>query len=310
MARRLSASSKKENAVDKAPIYRFERLDSSQPARVGDSIPLKIEGFSGSSDSIEISTNDPEHALKKEGWLLKPSRVPGAQFILVPLKSGKRTVPEVVAKQKGDDGKPGDTVFIVEPFSIDVESELKEGASPPPEALAPMGLPFPWVNAIFWFLGFAIVVAFLTALLMKYFRKSKKLITLPPLPPAPTSAEDAEALQRLSQLEADAWLQKGDFKKHYFGISEILKAYFGRRYGFDALECTTLELLRQLEFYALSADLLRQIRSFYEKLDRVKFTDFKPDASEGVELLHVAREFVHLTRKKIEEKLGEGPRAF
>jgi hypothetical protein len=69
-------------------------------------------------------------------------------------------------------------------------------------------------------------------------------------------------------------------KDFYFRLSEILRGYLGERYGFDALECTSSELmaqLRRLKAPGLPEDGLMR---FISESDLVKYAraESSPDS--------------------------------
>lgn len=108
------------------------------------------------------------------------------------------------------------------------------------------------------------------------------------------------AMRRLAELEArgappaddpaacDAW---------FVELSAIVRAYVEGRYRLRAPELTTEEFLTEArripELDGAHRDLLG---SFLERCDRVKFAGWRPEASESLELLGVARAFVSETR--------------
>jgi hypothetical protein len=99
-------------------------------------------------------------------------------------------------------------------------------------------------------------------------------------------------------LERQQLFQQLKFKAHYFGVSEILKCYVGARYGFDAPESTTGEMISVLiERKCLSDMSMGSLRSMFEKLDRVKFTDSIPEPDEATALLAQAKVFIRETRR-------------
>jgi hypothetical protein len=107
--------------------------------------------------------------------------------------------------------------------------------------------------------------------------------------PAPL---DVRTRRALDALKADDLPTKGNVKDFYFRLSEIVRGYLGERYGFDALECTSSELvakLRRMSTPGLPEDgLLR----FVSESDLVKYAraESSPDScraalSFGYELL-------------------------
>jgi hypothetical protein len=131
--------------------------------------------------------------------------------------------------------------------------------------------------------------------LVRWSRKHRRVERSVLAPPRP---EDEVALESLALLEKKGLLKQGLFKAHYFGISEILKHYFGARYRFEAAESTTEELLHHLDRESgVAASVLETLKGSFEKLDRVKFTDYEPALDEGTELLEHAKKVVQSTRK-------------
>jgi hypothetical protein len=143
----------------------------------------------------------------------------------------------------------------------------------------------------------------LGALIYWFYRWSKSNRPLPPKPVEPPKPEDEVALTALAQLEKSGFLERGEYKKHYFGVSEILKTYIGERYGFDAPENTTREMMENLKL-AWARELggdekrLNTLGELFEQLDLVKFTDHVPEKIESQTVVSVAREFVRGTRRK------------
>src|SRR6185437_16115559 len=116
-------------------------------------------------------------------------------------------------------------------------------------------------------------------------------------PAEPPKPEDEVALAAFAALEKSGVLAKGDFKKHYFRVSEILKTYVGARYGFDAPESTTQEMLQMLDRamaaeFATDATKLGSLIELFGQLDLVKFTDHVPAGSDSSRVVAIAREFV------------------
>jgi len=109
--------------------------------------------------------------------------------------------------------------------------------------------------------------------LIKWLRRPRpQVVAVKPL--APLDVRTREALNTLSKENLPA---KGQVKEFYFRLSEILRGYLGERYGFEALECTTPELiasLRKLRTPGLPED---QLLRFISESDLVKYA--KAEAS-------------------------------
>lgn len=122
----------------------------------------------------------------------------------------------------------------------------------------------------FRMLGWALLAIALAAACVGAWRWAKRpRVALAAVePPRPA---DVRALVALDQLRAEGLPARGRFKDFHFRLSEILRAYLGERYGFEALECTSAELLEAVG--TLSAPELPkdELRRFAEESDLVKF---------------------------------------
>lgn len=81
----------------------------------------------------------------------------------------------------------------------------------------------------------------------------------------------------LDALQAEQLPEKGRGREFYFRVSEILRGYLGERYGFEALECTSAELLARIDRYKAGNLPASELRSFVLESDFIKFA--KQDAS-------------------------------
>ncbi|RMH38408.1 MAG: hypothetical protein D6689_19690 [Deltaproteobacteria bacterium] len=114
---------------------------------------------------------------------------------------------------------------------------------------------------------------------------------VPPVVPA-----DVEALARLDQLEASGALDADDLDPAYTALSEILRAYLGRRFGFPALDLTTAEINAELAARPEAAAVRDELAEWLAACDLVKFAEFPATPDEARAALYRARQFVHRTR--------------
>jgi hypothetical protein len=105
-----------------------------------------------------------------------------------------------------------------------------------------------------------------------FIRKLKK-----PLPPPPPKPPYEEALEALTALEAKQYLQKGMVREYVFELSEILKRYMERRFGVNAAEFTTEEMLAWLGISQIDKEQKNSAEWFFRAADPVKFAKFLPD---------------------------------
>ena len=107
---------------------------------------------------------------------------------------------------------------------------------------------------------------------------------------------DEEALARLAALENRGALELGDLKPAYLEMSEIVKAYIGRRFGFPANELTALEIRNELVARPGGELAESLIRPWFESADLVKFANAGASEEQARQALADARDFVDRTR--------------
>ncbi|MCM2323344.1 MAG: hypothetical protein NDJ90_08795 [Oligoflexia bacterium] len=278
------------------PAVDLEREgDPAAPIRVGDQVRFRVEG--------DFKAADPGGAepLTEQGWSLVEQPVPGAAspapgsaVTVVPIKPGALTLPSLPLKDAS-----GKAVARTNPLPLQVVSAISKDDPKPQEPVPlkpPVSLKFPWLAVTLLVLVALAVAGLLLHALVRWSRR--KHVVTSPVPASPPKPEDEVALAALAALEAAGFAARGQFKKHYFGISETLKVYLGLRYGFDAPECTSSELIAVLEDRKILSDRrLDQTETLFELLDRVKFTDHVPAADEPQRLLEEARRLVLETRR-------------
>ncbi len=295
---------------DAQPVFELERFYTAPQSRqvdpplmVGDVIKFRWIGErKPPSSAVRIGAASGQKPLSEEGWEVyaHPKDDPASAFSMIPIRSGDIRLPELQVMDA--DGK---VLGRTRSMAFKIASTPGTPGEQPADFVPPKRIPMPRA----WLMGLSLLFVLLLAAgsyaYLRYLRRKKRSaaarsskIQRPALP------EDEEALQRLSALETQGWYLHGEFKRHYFGVSEALKQYIERRFGFDAAERTTREMLRGLESAGAPVDSIRDLSSLFELLDRVKFTDFDPgmESEEPVRVLESARAWVTRTRR-VQEKL-------
>jgi hypothetical protein len=265
--------------------------------RVGDTISYDLRGGDANAEARwEI---DPKQGGLKQGILFRKGR------LITPLAAGSLQLPALTVIDES-----GQPVAVTTPIQVTIRSNLPPppasggpGAAAPeapkPEPpIGPLGLPMPgWIQTavasvaliLFLVAGFFI----LRTLKRRAARALQKML--------PKKPYDTATLERLDALLKAGWLEKGNFKPFYFGVSEALKFYLGERFDFDARESTTSELFAFLRervgMPGLTEGVVVRIERLFEKMDPVKFADVVPNDGEARAIHREARELVSSTRK-------------
>jgi hypothetical protein len=112
---------------------------------------------------------------------------------------------------------------------------------------------------------------------------------------APAVAFDDQALARLDALERSGALEAADRRPFYFELSEIVRGYLGRRYGFPALDSTTAEIRSRLAA-GEGRPVAEQVGEWLERCDLVKYASYSADRDDARAALADARSLIEATR--------------
>jgi len=179
-----------------------------------------------------------------------------------------------------------------------ISPEPDQAATPPPmtdiydiKPLEEAGLnPMLFV----WIAAGVLIIALLIALAIFLWkrRKQKQAPAAPPMPPEKT------ALLALKKI--DLLIEK-DAKLFYFKITEIIRAYLHARFGLDALEMTTEELLPKIAALDLNKKLQNDLKALFYHSDPVKFAEQPADRQNMQNDFEFVEIFVNQTTPAVDQ---------
>lgn len=150
-------------------------------------------------------------------------------------------------------------------------------------------------------LGLAVVAAGVAIFILQ--RRHKAVVEErrnPPLPPYEL------AVSRLTSLQSRNLADSGQEKEYYTELVDILRQYLHGRFGINAMEMTSTQIVRTLRSNAdtrMTADDMRAVLSI---ADFVKFAKVRPLPDDNVRAYSRAREFVEKTKPVEEPAPAEG----
>jgi hypothetical protein len=100
------------------------------------------------------------------------------------------------------------------------------------------------------------------------------------------------ALEKLRALASSGLLDADDRRPFTFAVSEIVREYLGRRFGFEALEMTTAELLVKLEKAGGPPAARVEVARWLDATDLVKYAGLSTTRDEAERALSEAIEIV------------------
>ena len=103
-------------------------------------------------------------------------------------------------------------------------------------------------------------------------------------------------MQEIDRIRNEKVWQHGLQKEYYTQLTDTLRTYIERRFGFKALEMTTDQIIDRLESVH-DAEAMIELRSLLQTADLVKFAKFIPMMNENDANLLNAINFINETRE-------------
>jgi hypothetical protein len=214
-------------------------------------------------------------------------------FVPLPKEAGRNEmtlppVPIAMARASGEMvtvcTAPHD-IRVEDPTANEADPQVKPNPPPRPQREE-------WVLAkqvAIGALAGAIAMA-IAAWLFARWKKIPKVVKLPP-PKLPW----IRALEELDAIRQSALLADGKTGEYFDRVSDSVRKYLGARYGFDGLETTTDEMRGLLKRVRPPIARLRDITSFLEDCDLVKFARVVPTDNDCLAALARGETIVHMT---------------
>lgn len=174
----------------------------------------------------------------------------------------------------------------VEADAPDVFYDIKD-VWKPPFVLADY---YPWIFGILLTLFLICVIGYI----IQRLRNQKSIIPVkkeePLLPP------HEEAIKNLDQIKNQKLWQQGRSKEYYTEITDTLRYYIYRRYGANAMEMTSYEILDIIQRENEARSVYETLKQVLQLADYVKFAKFHPLPDENDLSMMNAYLFVNQTK--------------
>ena len=103
------------------------------------------------------------------------------------------------------------------------------------------------------------------------------------------------AMKKMDEIKAEKSWQKGDPKVYYTELTDVIRTYIKERFGFNAMEMTSGEIIERLTQEQDKASI-DEMRLLFETADLVKFAKHAPLMNENDMNLLNAIEFINHTK--------------
>jgi hypothetical protein len=164
---------------------------------------------------------------------------------------------------------------------------------------AVLSIPYEWSAGLWSLLLLDILLVVIVVLLIKRIKANKpitkRMVITPPPPAHQPAIEAIEKIRETRDIESSEAL-----KSYYDSLTEILRNYIEQRFGFNALELTSAEIIARLQ-QSNDAVALHELREILETADLVKFAKYETSMSEADRSLVMAIDYVNSTKQKPEE---------
>ena len=114
-----------------------------------------------------------------------------------------------------------------------------------------------------------------------------------------------KAMKAIDQLKADKMVSSEDQKTYYTLLTDTLRQYIQERFGFNAMEMTTTEILYHLQQNG-DQKMMNELRELFQTADLVKFAKYSTLLNENDMNLVNAINFIDQTKNEsqpTEEKI-------
>lgn len=174
-------------------------------------------------------------------------------------------VPFTVSTPQGPLGYTASPQRTVEVLSTLPEEAQGQGAELK-DIQPPLEVGIPSWRLLWWLLG-AVVAGLLGWALVRWLRRPRAapVVVAPPLP------LDQRTRNALKELEAQALPAQGRGREFYFRLSEIVRGYLGERFAFEALECTSTELMAAVRKLRAPGLPEEELQRFVSESDLIKY---------------------------------------
>lgn len=204
-----------------------------------------------------------------------------------------------------DNQKYRSKALALKVYSVDVPLDPEN----PEQLFGPksvMQAPFAWEDWYGFMACAVLLIPFVLLLiyLVKRFFDNKPIIRKvkvePKLPPHQL------AMQEIERIKSEKVWQKGNSKEYYTELTDTLRTYIKERFGFNALEMTSTEIIDKL-LEVKDKEAISDLRELFQTADLVKFAKHNPLMNENDANLVNAIDFINETKEQEEENAKPQP---
>ena len=180
-------------------------------------------------------------------------------------------------------------------FTLDIDTLHTDSIFPMKAELAP---PFDWAEwrQVMWLFVLALFIAGLLGYVIYRLKNNKPIIRR--IRNKRRQPPHKVAMQKIEQIKEEKMWQSEDSKEYHTQLTDTLRNYIKERYGFNAMEMTSYEIIQKLQ-EVNDEEAISELRELFQTADLVKFAKYSTLINENDRNLVNAIEYINQT--KLEE---------
>lgn len=183
-------------------------------------------------------------------------------------------------------------------FTVPIDTVNVDKIYPIKDVMEP---PFDWAEwrSVLWLSIIAVIIALVLIYVAIRLKDNKPIIRRIKL--KQRVAPHKAAMQKIEHIKEEKLSQSEDSKEYYTQLTDTLRQYMKERYGFNATEMTTFEIIQHLQDVN-DPEAISELRELFETADLVKFAKYSTLINENDRNLVSAIEYINSTKVEEEQK--------
>lgn len=285
----LSAQVSVEASIDNIEMLVGQQAHVTLKALSKENSKVEFPTFQPSqyvTPGVEVLNCQPQEDKEADNGFVEKSMV----YTLTSFDDTLYYIPPLTVKV---DGKPYKTKSLaLKVLTIEVDTTHVDQFFPPKGV---QENPFLWSDwsSIFWFSVLLLILSALTYYLYVRLRDNKPIITHIRI--VKRLLPHQKAMKEIEQIKADKMVTSENPKEYYTKLTDTLRKYIEERYGFNAMEMTSSEIIEKL-MATQDQKSLDELRHLFTTADLVKFAKYSTLINENDINLVNAIDFINQTK--------------
>ena len=288
---RLSAQVSVEAQIDSIEIFVGQQVHLTLTAHAKENAKVEFPVFQPSqyiTPGVEVLNSEQRLDVSQDNGFMSRSMV----YTLTSFDDTLYYLPPMTVKI---DGKPYKSKSLaLKVLTIEVDTAHVDQFFGPKDV---QDNPFQWSD---WSLSFWLSVLMLVLLAVTYYlylrlRDNKPIIKTIRI--VKRLLPHQKAMKEIEQIKADKMVSSENSKEYYTKLTDTLRKYIEERYGFNAMEMTSSEIIEKLTA-TQDENAISELRQLFLTADLVKFAKYSTLINENDRNLVNAIDFINQTKQE------------